>query len=44
MKIITIQEPQREELLSKIQHVFKRKTRPDTTPIHYRKVVIKRED
>lgn len=44
MKIVTIQESHRKELLSKIQQVFKHKTRPNTTPIHYRKVVIERED
>lgn len=42
MKIITIEESQREALLSKIRQVFKRKSRPDKTPIHCRKVHVKK--
>lgn len=44
MKKVTIHESQKEALLGKIRQVFQRKARPDTTPIHYRKIQVKRED
>ncbi len=44
MKIIAIQESQRKEILRRINQVFKRKKRPNTTPIHCCKLFIKQED
>lgn len=43
MTIVTIQEPERVELLKIIDKVFTRKKRPATTLIHYRKISIKQE-
>ncbi|WP_262482824.1 hypothetical protein [Aquimarina longa] len=44
MKIIAIREAQKEKFLSTLKHVFKRRARPSSTRIHYRKVLIKRDE
>ena len=40
MKIVTIQDTQREQLLGKIKHVFQRRKRPDTTPVFCKRVQV----
>ncbi len=43
MRKVTIHKSEKEALL-KIRQVFRRKTRPSDTPVHYGKIHLKRED